>query len=938
MGFTIFNFRLYFQVFNDISFFKILLVFLGFVLVVYGGIILFYADRNKKENKPTQPLVLKIVRMVVLAGFFFFVVLEPVFVKINKGKNFYKKPTVALALDFSRSMAITKRAQEVLRWLDTNEKILKENFDLKIFAFGLAGPNYIREFKDTQELKNYFASSAKSSEEKNNIPPFLISKKSANRTNIPLAVFYILSISGKQTGQVEDNREDTREMSFLDGILLVSDGVNTADEENEAFSLSAKPQNNNINQRNKENESAPIFPLNIFSNDSKNPPDISILSIDAPAYAFKGLDIPVSVKIKKRSTSDFTRSYSSPPTKVVLSVKGFFTTDKNTEIPAGTSQEEDDIKQKGYVFSINKELAEGVNEIKLNIPAPPGARTGKISYTVYVSTFSWEITNENNRKSFSIEILRDKIRILYLCGRPSYEYSFLRDFIKNDLGFELVTFVILRNVDDVVLVPDEELSLIPFPGADLIIKQLKDFNVVIFDNFTYQRFGIYPQHLDMLKKWVAAGGGFLMIGGENSFVQGGYANTGVAEMLPVVLEKDMPYRLEVGKFTPVVAKVGQDKSYYDEDDFIKEWFNLWQQQEEQQQQHQQSTGAGSQKNSPLQGAVGDERNKFLYKLPLLEGVQVLRPHKDSRVVLSHPWVKVDQSRSSTLAPVLAFRDFGKGRTAALLTNTTWRWKMSNEAPVGFYESFWKAVINYLASSLDKDAGQMKVIGLKKVVGDDENLNFIVKKRYPSSRLSVILTKPDGSRSILEPLNWGQKENIRSRMGIGRKDETGYLMFSFTGMGASGIWGDGGRYLIEVADEVTDKKVRPRIKKETFKVRVISGGDLSKGGPWDESAEISYLDVNENYLKILSMRSGGVYFEDVFYGVAAISDDIKKRILSRRGMPPYNEGDEFATNSEKAGLSSRVIWIPSENFKVVVFVFMVLIVLELIIRRKKYGLW
>ena len=61
-------------------------------------------------------------------------------------------------------------------------------------------------------------------------------------------------------------------------------------------------------------------------------------------------------------------------------------------------------------------------------------------------------------REFRVEAIRQKQRIMYLAGRPSFEYSHLRAHLKGDPNHELVSFVILRNPENVSPVPDQELS------------------------------------------------------------------------------------------------------------------------------------------------------------------------------------------------------------------------------------------------------------------------------------------------------------------------------------------------------------------------------------------------------------------------------------------------------------------------------------------------
>ncbi|MBI2363194.1 MAG: hypothetical protein HYV15_07420, partial [Elusimicrobia bacterium] len=138
-------------------------------------------------------------------------------------------------------------------------------------------------------------------------------------------------------------------------------------------------------------------------------------------------------------------------------------------------------------------------------------------------------------RSFAVEAIRQKYRIMYLAGRPSVEYAHLRHQLKADPNHELVSFVILRNPENISPVPDNELSLIPFPATEIFVTNLFQFDLFILENFAYWRFNLPAAYLENLRRFVAQGGALLLIGGSNALSKGGYKGTPLEEALPVTL-------------------------------------------------------------------------------------------------------------------------------------------------------------------------------------------------------------------------------------------------------------------------------------------------------------------------------------------------------------------------------------------------------------------
>ncbi|MFN3966442.1 MAG: glutamine amidotransferase, partial [Endomicrobiia bacterium] len=298
------------------------------------------------------------------------------------------------------------------------------------------------------------------------------------------------------------------------------------------------------------------------------------------------------------------------------------------------------IRKEKEILASRKKIIDGsYQEVTFEIIS---SKLGTETYTAEIEPFPEETIISNNKRNFTIETIREKIRILYICGQPSPEYYFLRYFLKSNPSIELVSFVILRNPEDIAVVPDEKLALIPFPAREIFLKDIFNFDLLILENFNYSRFYITPDYLLNVEKFVREkGGGFLMIAGDNAFGKGGYSGTAIEKILPVILDApDEPF--EEGTFTPVVLDRNHYLSFSDKD---------------------------------------------LYSL---EGCQHLRQKPGSTVVAVHPTLKLDGKN----VVVLAGMEYGQGRTAALGTNTTWRWLLSSAyegKTESIYPKFWENI-------------------------------------------------------------------------------------------------------------------------------------------------------------------------------------------------------------------------------------------------------
>jgi uncharacterized membrane protein len=201
--------------------------------------------------------------------------------------------------------------------------------------------------------------------------------------------------------------------------------------------------------------------------------------------------------------------------------------------------------------------------------------------------------------------------------------------MKQDPLIELVSFVFLRTPMDTVDVPESQLSLIPFPIDDIFLEELKNFDVVFFDDFSYRAY-FNPVYLERVRDFVRDGGGLAMLGGSRSFDSGGYGDSALREVLPVELDGKGNYQSQAtvsaalsatGKVHPVTRLLPEPKS----------------------------------------------NEEAWSKLPALTGLNQVRGVRGETLITA------GGDGVPTAAPLLVVGRFGKGRTLALLSDDAWRW-------------------------------------------------------------------------------------------------------------------------------------------------------------------------------------------------------------------------------------------------------------------------
>ncbi len=262
---------------------------------------------------------------------------------------------------------------------------------------------------------------------------------------------------------------------------------------------------------------------------------------------------------------------------------------------------------------------------------------------------------ENDKRFLTFNVARERIRVLHVAGRPTNDVRALRQWLKSDASVDLVAFFILRTPTDNPNATNDELALIPFPVDELFSEHLPSFDAVVLQDFDAQPYNM-ERHLPALAKYVRAGGGLVMVGGPNSFVAGGYADTPLADVLPVKLSGSAgATSADTAKFVPVYTDEGRDAPLL----------------------------------APLRKLLGDE-------LPEMPGANVLGDVRPGAIaLLRHP---TRSTASGTKMPLLAIGEQGDGRSIALALDGAWQLQFSElgaQSSGRGYGALWDGLLGWL---------------------------------------------------------------------------------------------------------------------------------------------------------------------------------------------------------------------------------------------------
>ena len=300
-----------------------------------------------------------------------------------------------------------------------------------------------------------------------------------------------------------------------------------------------------------------------------------------------------------------------------------------------------------------------------------------------------EATLANNRRLATVDRGGGPYRVLYVSGRPNWDYKFLRRAIDEDDEVDLVGLVRIANKEPKFTFlgrpgertnplfrgfgndKDEEAEQYDQP---VLVRLGTDTDAELRDGFPKDAEDLYRYHavildeieaafftqdqLSLLQQFVSQrGGGFLMMAGKDSLADGRYARSPVGEMLPIYL--DRASTPPEGSFKVSLTREG--------------WLQPW---------------------IRVRKSEADEEQR-LAAMPAFKTVDAAESIKPGAAVLA--LVKADDGSE---LPALVVQSFGRGRTAALLVGDLWRWNLRRPDPADSdLEKSWRQTVRWLVSEV-----------------------------------------------------------------------------------------------------------------------------------------------------------------------------------------------------------------------------------------------
>jgi hypothetical protein len=313
-------------------------------------------------------------------------------------------------------------------------------------------------------------------------------------------------------------------------------------------------------------------------------------------------------------------------------------------------------------------------------------RTGQFVYEFRVAPLAREASVENNRRAFVIKVLRDKVRVLHVAGRPDWDVRALRTLLKRDPNVELLSYYILRDEEDSNRDDGTApLSLIAFPVEQLFREELGSFDLLVMHNFDAAHHGDY---LGNVAQYVREGGSLVVIGGDLGLGSGDFAVPEFVKLMPIDMRS--PLSLDRDPFSPVLTEDGR--------------------------------------RHPITAWLAESGRGDWHGLPQLDSFNPANFAKDvaeldATALLVHP---DRRTQTGQLMPLLAVAEPGKGRVITLTTGSTWRLGFAPDLPLidgaRPYDLLWLGAVRWLLRDASAERLVLEIDQAEHAVGEDVELS------------------------------------------------------------------------------------------------------------------------------------------------------------------------------------------------------------------------
>jgi len=376
--------------------------------------------------------------------------------------------------------------------------------------------------------------------------------------------------------------------------------------------------------------------------------------------------------------------------------------------------------------------------VRLRVPvAKPGVTFYQLTHQ---SEGAKEATLANNTRLLAADRGAGPYRVLYVTGRPNWEYKFLRRAIAGDDDIQMPSLVRIakrepkfewrgragesvnplfrgfgakdgeeaQRYDQPVIIrlgtkDAKELSDgFPKAAEDLFA----EFRAIILDDIEAAFFT--QEQMNLIERFVSErGGAVLMLGGQECYRAGGYDNTPIGRMLPVYLDQ-----------ATSGPAIGDARFNLTREGWLESWMRL------------RTDRAEDESRLTSMAAFHSVNPAFSIK----PGASILATVSDAH----------------NSYPAIAVQRFGEGRVGSVLIGDVWRWGLHDEDSHKDMDRLWRQLMRWLVV----DVADVVTFAAEIDAADRERVKLAVRVRDRAFKansdaiVKIEVSQPDGTKSQL----------------------------------------------------------------------------------------------------------------------------------------------------------------------------------------------
>lgn len=314
------------------------------------------------------------------------------------------------------------------------------------------------------------------------------------------------------------------------------------------------------------------------------------------------------------------------------------------------------------------------------IPKEPG----EVKVSLRVPPQNGEVSAANNQMDAFVTVVKSGLRVLYLESAFRPETGFLRRAL--DAAEEI-------QLDLVRLQRRNALGTEREPVLQNLLRE--EYAVILLGDVSADCF--HPEDLALLEEKIAQGTGLLTLGGLENYAEGGYAETPLAQILPVVLQ---PAGNSGGN--------AQQNAHWNQPIQMK------------------LTPAGKLHLALALDPDAAFSEQLWSRLPKLDGANRFTEWKPGAVILAS-----DRTPEGQEIPLLLEHSYGRGRVMAMAADSTWQWHLG-----GFEDAhrrFWRQMVFWLANKESTLDGTVSLILPQRRFPQGQKISFHVSARLSNGK-------------------------------------------------------------------------------------------------------------------------------------------------------------------------------------------------------------